>query len=374
MAKKLFPLKRNGRFYFDAHHRPESLLFGTIPSFLRTFFKHRFNKPVDPTAWVQQSQAEVMQARGQAAGEIHAVQIGDTPQITWLGHATFLIQIQGINILTDPVFEGLSFMHPRMTPCGIAPDKLPEIHVILISHNHRDHLDKRSLLLLKKLTHNRVQVLVPLGDKKWFLKHGFAHVQECDWEQEVIIASNSRSVICTFVPAHHWSARGLFDKNKSLWGGWVIQERFEDKDKDKDRQAFLATDLSREIGEQTGNSGQHAGHTIYFAGDTAYSHDCFARIKHLFPRIDIALIPIGPGEPREWMRHSHVDAQEAGQAFLDVGARCMVPMHWGTFAFGNDKFDMPLLKLQDWWAKNSEQLVDKQLQVLKVGQRLRVLR
>lgn len=347
MAKKLFPLKRNGRFYFDVHHRPESLLFGTIPSFIRTLFKHRFNKPVNPAAWMakQETRAYGQEYGEQECGQQESVEQTE-PHITWLGHATFLIQIQGINILTDPVFDSLSFMHPRMVPLGIAPDQLPEIHVILISHNHRDHMDEPTLLLLKKLTHNRVQVLVPMGDKQWFIKRGFAHVQECEWEQEVIITARSNSsAVFTFVPAYHWSARGLFDKNRSLWGGWVIQNSFEGQE-----------------------------HTIYFAGDTAYSPECFARIKHIFPRIDIALLPIGPGEPRAWMRHSHVDAHEAGQAFIEVGARCMVPMHWGTFAFGNDTFDAPLLKLQDWWAKNSEQLADKQLHVLKVGQRLLVPR
>lgn len=338
MAEKLFPLQKNGRFYCDADHEPESLLFGTIPSSLRSFIKRPFNLPTDS------EQRMLQQHSIQAVGTVSPRSPGmlsDTSSVIWLGHSSFLIHVRGVNVITDPIFEQPSIIYPRMVPCGISPDQLPPIHAILISHNHRDHMDEKSLLRLKQLSDNRVHVLVPKGDKRWFEKRGFAHVAECDWEQEQTISAydSSCSVKATFVPARHWSRRGLFDKNRSLWGGWVIHNE--------------ATQ-------------------IYFAGDTAYWYKCFARIKHLFPRLDLALMPIGPGEPRSWMQHSHVDAFEAGQAFLDVNARCMIPMHWGTFSFGNDRFDAPLYKIKQWWEQNETQLQDKQLAILKVGQRFEV--
>lgn len=323
MAKKLFPFKRNGRFYFDKDHKPESFLFDTIPSSIRSFIKRPFNIPTDPTIWVDQH-------------AINNCQI--EPSVTWLGHSSFLIQMHGVNIITDPIFDQPSWIYPRMLPLGIAPDNLPPVHAVLISHNHRDHMDEKSLLYIKKISNNQAQMLVPMGDKSWFDKRGFAHVHEFEWEQEHAVSNHDQSgaVACTFVPAHHWSQRGLLDKNKSLWGGWVIH-----------------------VGQQQ----------IYFAGDTAYRPECFARIKHIFPTIGLALIPIGPGEPRSWMRHSHVDADEAGETFLDVGAQHMIPMHWGTFSFGNDHFDEPVNKLRQWWFSNQHRLGSKQLSVLKIGQR-----
>lgn len=326
MAKKLFPFKRNGRFYFDKNHKPESFFFGTIPSSIRSFIKRPFNITHDISAWIDLQ-------------EIVASHV--EPTVTWLGHSSFLIQMQGVNLLTDPIFDKPSFIYPRMVPLGVSPDKLPSIHAILISHNHRDHMDEHSLMHLKEISNNMTQLLVPLGDKPWFDKRGFAHVHEFEWEDERAVPNydNSGAVTCTFVPAHHWSQRGLFDKNKSLWGGWVIQ-----------------------AGAQS----------IYFAGDTAYRHECFARINYLFPTISLALMPIGPGEPRSWMRHSHVDACEAGQAFLDVGAQYMIPMHWGTFSFGNDRFDAPVVKVKQWWEDNKGLLGNKQLSVLKIGQRFTV--
>jgi len=337
MAKKLIPRRRNGRFYFDEDHVPESFFFGTLPSSVRSFLRRPFNTPTDPAMWIEKS----------AINQHHI-----NPTIIWLGHSSFLIQISGVNIITDPIFDKPSFIYSRMIPLGISLLELPPIHVILISHNHRDHMDEDSLVHIKKHTNNTVRVLVPMGDKRWFDDRGFAHTHEFEWEQVhsfnttngVNIAQEdsvrqSPPVNFTFVPAHHWSQRTLFDKNRSLWGGWVI----------------------------------HAGScTIYFAGDTAYRKECFDRIRYLFPALDMALMPVGPAEPRSWMKHSHVDAHEAGQAFLDVGARCMIPMHWGTFSFGNDRFDAPINEIRGWWDANIQTLTDKQLLVMKVGQKITI--
>jgi len=263
--------------------------------------------------------------------------VSDAPRITWLGHATFLIQIGGITILTDPIFGNLSFLFPRILPSTMGVENLPHIDVVLISHNHRDHMDTASLLALKQ-RFEKLQIFVPWGDKAWFDKRGFAHVSEYLWGDRQSVRSQvmPNSVAnFTFLPAWHWSQRGLFDKNKSLWGSWMIECN---------------------------------GYHIYFAGDTAYSPH-FKAIAHAFPTIDVALMPIGPCEPRPWMRKSHVDAHEACQAFIDLNAHIFIPMHWGTFAFGEDHFGLPIERLKEAWHARSE-LGAKQLHMPKVGQGL----
>lgn len=254
------------------------------------------------------------------------------PSITWIGHATFLIQIGKINILTDPIFFNNTILFPRIFSPGIALEKLPKIDYVLISHNHWDHMDSKSLLLLKRMYPN-IKFLVPFGDKQWFDNRGFLSSFEFYWWQQHTFENNIKF---TFLPSHHWSQRGIFDYNKSLWGSWMIEKN---------------------------------GYTIYFAGDTAYSNH-FIEIANQFPNIDISLMPIGPCEPREKMSHTHVSAQEAGQGFLELGAKHFIPMHWGTFNFGTDSFETPITRLNNWWKNNDNKLMGKTLNILKVGQRV----
>lgn len=232
-----------------------------------------------------------------------------TETVTWFGHATCLIKTDKATILTDPVFESPSFLYRRKMP-AVQAAQLPTLDVVLISHNHRDHLDKKTLQWLHK--EKDPLFLVPQGDKALLRKWGITKVEECLWWEQVAL----NEMVYTFVPAWHWSQRGLFDRNKSLWGGWVIQDTL---------------------------------NTIYFAGDTAYNRPYFDAIAQQFPYIDLALIPIGPGEPDTLMRRSHVNPEQAGQLFLDVGARKMLPIHWGTFQFGFDRFDTPIKRLKQWW-------------------------
>ncbi len=322
VPKKLYPFKRSNRYYSELSPEPESLLFGTIPSFLRSLFSKARGQGVSVSDWCMPA---VLQKTSQ------------DPVITWIGHSTFLIQIGGINILTDPIFGNASCLYRRMLPPGIPLDGLPAIDYVLLSHNHRDHMDSTALHAIKK-QHN-AQILVPAGDKRWFDRRSFNGVSEYMWWQSYKVAITSMyapSIKFTFLPAAHWSQRGIFDKNKSLWGSWMI-----------------------EWGSQT----------IYFAGDTAYAQH-FSFIKDEFPKIDIALMPIGPCEPRDWMARTHTSPQEAGQAFLDLQATHFIPMHWATFAFGFDSFEMPLSLLKTWWQENSAMLADKYLHVPKVGQSL----
>lgn len=273
----------------------------------------------------------------------HPQAISIKPCFTWIGHATFLIQINGFNILTDPVFGNLSILYKRVMQPGISLEQLPPIDFILLSHNHRDHCDKSSLRQIAQ-RHDPI-CLVPQGMKRTFNQWGFAHVLELDWWEHYSFGKTARpeqTISFTFVPVHHWSQHELTDAHKSLWGGWIIE--------DTNKNSF------------------------YFAGDTAYNKQYFEAIAHNFPSIDVAFMPIGPCEPRGLTKHSHVNAHEAVRGFLDVGAKQFVPMHWGTFKLGCDSFVDPITQLNKAW-KNSVSDMDNQksLWLIKCGQQYPVV-
>lgn len=261
------------------------------------------------------------------------VPYSSSPSITWVGHSTFLIQVNNKNILTDPIFGNPSIFFPRVLPPGIHPYQMPKIDYVIISHNHFDHMDGKSLIFLKEENPD-ITVLVPEGDQGWFQKRGFKNIIGSSWWKKHQLGD----LTFTFLPAYHWSQRGIFDRNKSLWGSWMIETPY---------------------------------NSIYFAGDTAYSHH-FKEIAKEFKHIDMALMPVGPCEPRKYMYDTHVNAEEAGEAFLDLGARQFIPMHWGTFHFGIDKFETPIKRIQRWWKRNKQQLKDKTLHISKVGQSLQL--
>jgi N-acyl-phosphatidylethanolamine-hydrolysing phospholipase D len=216
-------------------------------------------------------------------------------QVTWIGHSSFLIQAAGLNILADPVFSRraspLAFTGPvRLAPPGIEIGDLPRIDAVLISHNHYDHLDKRSLRALG----GEPRIFVPLGHRRLLASWGLHRVSELDWWQT---ATLGRTFIHA-VPARHNSNRGLFDADRALWAGWVIA----------------------------------AGKgSIYFAGDTGYGPH-FLEIGRRLGPVRLALLPIGAYAPRRLIRPVHIDPAEAVRAHLDLGAEVSVAMHWGTFA------------------------------------------
>lgn len=252
-------------------------------------------------------------------------------RITWIGHATFLIQVGNINILTDPLFYNASLLYKRTLPPGISYDDLPEIDYIIISHNHIDHLDTKTLNLFK---HKDTTILVPLGNKSWFLKRKFNKnkIKEYSWWDSETFDLNIKF---TFLPAYHWSQRSVLDYNKTLWGSWMVT---------------------------------YKDTNIYFAGDTAYSKH-FQSIALEFPNIYCALMPVGPCEPRKHMYRSHLSSEEAGKAFLDLNAKSFIPMHWGTFYFGLDRFLAPIERIQKFW--DNHNLKDKyNLYKPKVGEPL----
>ena len=215
----------------------------------------------------------------------------------WVGHSTFLIKKNGITILTDPIFSDRASPFKnigpkRLIPPAIPLKQLPEIDFITISHNHYDHLDIRSLKDLHLLNSSTI-FLVPAGDKKLLERHKIENVYEYEWWEGYL----SDELKITFTPVQHWSKRGLFDRNKSLWGGWY----------------FEFNDFS-----------------IFHAGDTGYSEDFKStRMKLGSPKY--AFIPIGAYDPEWFMAESHVNPEDAVQIMLDLGAESSFGMHWATF-------------------------------------------
>ncbi|KKQ11058.1 MAG: hypothetical protein US22_C0043G0002 [candidate division TM6 bacterium GW2011_GWF2_36_6] len=251
------------------------------------------------------------------------------PTITWIGHSSFLIQVGGINIVTDPVFFNLSFFAPRVLKAGIPIDKLPKIDFVIISHNHMDHMDLRSIKRLNAKF--QPTFLVPHGNKKWLEQKGIKNVIEKKWWEAQVFGDDSKF---TFLPAVHWTSRGILDINKTMWGSWMIE---------------------------------HAGFKIYFAGDTAYA-DHFEKIGKIFQGIDIALMPIGPVQPRKLIDEAHTCPMEAVRGFLDLDAKCFIPMHWGTFRSAYESFSAPALGLLNSWKKFEDRLEGKSLKLLKIGE------
>lgn len=334
-SHKIVPFIKKNRYYNHAHDTVESLFFATIPAFLKSIPNRKKRRQAATSEWVVTHQREESSV---------------APRITWIGHSTFLIQMGGINIITDPIFGNASFFFPRILAPGITPDALPKIDVVILSHNHLDHTDLASLKALKHYNPG-ITILSPVGDKKFLNKHGFASVIEHEWWQTHSICNEQGTIEFAFVPAHHWSARGIFDRNKSLWGSWMITHK-------------TSEILMSAHGEEGSKS---LSRTIYFGGDSAYAHH-YHHIATEFPRIHAALMPIAPCEPDPSMRKSHMDAKEAVQAFIDLKADHFIPMHWGTFPFGVDTFEGPLHRLHAAWKHHKLDEKEKVLTVLKVGQ------
>jgi N-acyl-phosphatidylethanolamine-hydrolysing phospholipase D len=227
--------------------------------------------------------------------------------LTWLGHASFLIRIDGKVVLTDPFLtkyaSPVTLGPKRYVEPGIGPEQLPPIDLLLISHNHYDHMDRRTLA---RLPHpERITVVVPVGLADSLREYGFKEIRELTWGE----ATRLDALGVTAVPAIHFSGRGLFDKNKTLWAGFILSGR-------------------------TGN--------IYFAGDTGYHDQVFKQIREAFGPVDVALVPIGAYEPANLMRDIHVNPEEAVAIGRDLGATTLVAMHWGTIVLATEPpFEAP---------------------------------
>lgn len=252
------------------------------------------------------------------------------PALTWVGHASFMLRLGGLCFSLDPVWRGGFGPRRRHAAPGL-PLAAAATHtdVVLVSHNHFDHLDLPTLSAFGA----RPLYVVPLGNAR-FLEHLGAEVVELDWWGSRQIQVPGRpSVRVTLVPARHWSMRMPWTRNEALWGGFVIES---------------------EEG------------VAYHSGDTAY-FDGFSEIAARFPRIDWAMLPIGAYDPRWFMRPQHMCPEEAGQAFLDLRARHLVAMHWGTFKLTDEPLSEPPLRLRHW--ATAMGLSAEQVWVMAVGER-----
>jgi L-ascorbate metabolism protein UlaG (beta-lactamase superfamily) len=267
--------------------------------------------------------------------DIQRIQQSDSNQIqiTWVGHSTFLIQVQGINILTDPIFSDYcgpnSFLKvKRVAPPGISIEQLPPIHAVLISHNHYDHLDNPTVERLG----NNPFYFVPLGLAKWFKKKKMENVMELDWWH----SSSFQGLNFHSVPLQHFSGRTPFDRNETLWSGWVIESK----------------------------PGK-----IFFAGDTGYS-PVFKEIGERFGPIQVSMIPIGAYRPRWFMGAVHVDPPEAIKILEESRSERAIPGHWGTFKLSDESLGEPLAYLRKALQENG--IDEGRFIIMKLGETLRL--
>jgi len=231
---------------------------------------------------------------------------------TFVNHATHLIQFAKVNMLTDPVFSRraspFSWVGPKRRHApALAASELPRIDVVLISHNHYDHMDAGSIRALSEQFDPLF--VVPLGNAKLVQSMGAKKIIELDWWQRAEIPGGS----VTLVPVQHWSARGLFDRNQALWGGFVV-----------------------EAGDKK----------VFFAGDTGYAQ-VFSEIFEKFGPMDLSFLPIGAYEPRWFMKEQHMNPEEAVQAHLDLRSKFTIGTHFGTFRMADEGMDQPLFELAE---------------------------
>jgi L-ascorbate metabolism protein UlaG (beta-lactamase superfamily) len=238
--------------------------------------------------------------------------------LTFINHITFLLQFRGLNVLTDPVYSQRASPFRELGPKrvrdpGLAFKDLPPIHLVLVTHNHYDHLDVETLLRLEEAHSPRF--VTSLGNRAFLQQFGIRAVDELDWWQSVEVeasaGSDSGPANITLTPAQHWSSRRPRNRNRTLWGGFVIGAG--------DRQ-------------------------VYFAGDTGYGPH-FHDVRERFGRVDVALLPIGAYEPRWFMRDQHMNPEDAVRAHLDLDAKISVGTHFGCFQLTDEGIDDPPLEL-----------------------------
>jgi L-ascorbate metabolism protein UlaG (beta-lactamase superfamily) len=246
--------------------------------------------------------------------------------LTWLGHASFALRLSGQLVLTDPVLcARIQNVIARLTPPGVPVDALPPADVVLVSHDHMDHMD---FWTLRRLGPTPTYV-VPAGNRERLRALGLTKIVELDWWQ----SCNVGDLEITLVPARHWSMRMPWTRNETLWGGFVVR----------------------------GREG-----VAYHSGDTAFGPH-FAEIGARVGAIDWAMLPIGAYAPRWFMKPQHQDPDEAGEAFLALGARLFVAMHWGTFKLTDEPIGEPPAKLRAWW--RAHDLPAERLWIPDVGER-----
>jgi N-acyl-phosphatidylethanolamine-hydrolysing phospholipase D len=247
--------------------------------------------------------------------------------ITWVGHATFVVQWSGQLVVTDPFFSERAAVVKRKNPPAFGPQALPDGFVVLISHNHYDHMDSDSL---EALLPRASLVLCPLGLGQWLKDKGAQKVREMDWWQSVEVGGTR----FTSLPVQHWSRRFGQSYNESLWCSYLMER---------------------------------GGKKIYYGADSGYFVG-YREFGKRYPDIDVALMPLGAYYPRWFMHYAHMDLLEVMRAFQDLGAKEMVPMQWGVLPLGDEPPAYPRLELEKYLVDHPE-LKDR-VKLLPVGGRL----
>jgi L-ascorbate metabolism protein UlaG (beta-lactamase superfamily) len=248
------------------------------------------------------------------------------PRLTWIGHSSFLGTLDGASFLIDPVLSPrIGGVYRRLCAPGLDLSQLPDVEAVLVTHNHYDHLDAATIRALSP----DIPTVVPEGLGGWMRRCGRRRVIELGWWRQ----SRVGRLEITMVPARHWSRRRIYDTNRSWWGGYVIR------------------------------AGRHA---VYHAGDTAW-FDGFSEIGRRIPGLTAAMLPIGGYDPAWFMEHQHLNPEQAGKAFLELGAEVMVPMHWGSFRLTDEPLCEPMYRLRAWWASVTDD-GDGRLADLAVGE------
>ncbi|MEO5509396.1 MAG: MBL fold metallo-hydrolase [Longimicrobiales bacterium] len=266
------------------------------------------------------------------------ISAGERARITWVGHSTFLIQVAGRNVLTDPVWSEraspFASMGPRrMTPPAVLFDDLPPIHTVLLSHDHYDHLDESTVRRLHARFGEAVEWVTPLGYRDWFGRRGITRVTELDWWQSRTEGQGPASMKVTAFPARHWTQRGWNDVRRRLWCSFAIE----------------AADGTR----------------IYFGGDSGYAA-FYREIGAREPGFDVVILPVGAYDPRWFMAPAHMNPEDAVDAYRDLGGSGLfIPMHWGTFRLADDPPLEPPVRLRAAW--RAAGLPDSQLMVPRHG-------
>ena len=269
---------------------------------------------------------------------------------TWIGHATVLMQVAGVNILTDPHLteraSPVSFAGPkRLVPPALSFEELPHIDMVVISHNHYDHLDQGTVVRLAQQPGGSPRFFVPLGNRAWFRQLGIDDVVEMDWWDK----QTFKGLEVTLTPVQHWSARGFADRFATLWGGWHVRSGAAAGAMQAAHTVARPANASVEpVSAATQPASARAQpasaiarpFSFFFAGDTGYSKD-FPDIAQRLGAVDFAILPIGAYEPRWFMASQHVDPAEAVKIHRDLKARQSLGMHWGTFELTDEPLDEP---------------------------------